>query len=99
MGAASSPRQNGELGGKDGPGTLFRAILHPWETQNPHFPEAKPPGHSQGAAATLVPLGLLQDDVQDMSVGRGNVMCEAADTGEDLGFCRDSCEPERVSSS
>lgn len=56
-------------------------------------------GHSQRAAATLVPLGLSQDDVQDMSVGRGNVVCEAADTGEDLGFCRDGYEPETVSSS
>lgn len=45
--------------------------------------EQSPQGHSQGAAATLVPLGLSQDDVQDMSVGRGN---EAADTGEGLGF-------------
>lgn len=53
--------------------------------------------HSQRASATLVPLGLSQDNVQDMSVGRGNVVCEAADTGEDFGFCRDGCEPETVS--
>lgn len=58
-----------------------------------------PQGHSQRAAATLVPLGLSQDDVQDASVGRGNVVCEAADTGEDLGFCRVGCEPETISSS
>lgn len=54
-------------------------------------------GHSQGAAATLVPQGLSQDDVQDMSVGRGNVVCEAADTGEDFRFCRDGCESETKS--
>lgn len=44
-----------------------------------------------------MPLGLSQDNVQDTSVGRGNVVCEAADTGEDLGFCRDGCEPETQS--
>lgn len=46
-----------------------------------------------------MPLGLSQDDVQDISVGKGNVVREAANTGEDLGFCRDGCEPETVSSS
>lgn len=44
-----------------------------------------------------MPLGLSQDDVQDISVGRGNVVREAANTGEDLGFCRDGCEPETES--